>query len=568
MARYRLAAIAQLAHQLKLSPVRLRPRQITGAEHLLDLIEANKAYPADFVCFHITGYRPKRSTSSASLHGKHLVGDLVQLVEDLSLTPVLDATAVPEPVWSTEQLAARLNVSTKTICRWRRRGLAGRRLRFADGGVRVAFLDRCVRRFVYRNAAMVMRGAAFRQLTPAEKRHIVERARALLHERRIRLHELSQRIAAETHRAVETVRYTLRRYDREHPEEALFGNNEQPVVRPEHEALYEAYKSGGSMVSLAARFGQSVTATEQIIREIRARELLARPLEYVFSHEFDAPDAEERILHDDNDGAGDTNRLPRSEEPLLAASVAPRDLPPYLRDLYREPLLTASQEQALFRRYNYLKFKAARLRRRLDPLHCTEQEVRAIEQTIVAAEVTKDRITRANLRLVVSIARRHVGRSPEFLEIVSDGNMSLMRAIEKFDYTRGYKFSTYASWAIMRNYARTIPETLYHANRHVTGSDELLDTVPDNHEPPRDAIDAEMMRRTLDRGLATLTDREREIVTRHFGLAKDTQPETLDQIGRGFGLTKERIRQIERGAIRRLREVLIEQGSAAAVAPE
>jgi len=80
---------------------------------------------------------------------------------------------------------------------------------------------------------------------------------------------------------------------------------------------------------------------------------------------------------------------------------------------------------------------------------------------------------------VVSIARRHVGRAPCFFEIVSDGNLSLMRAVEKFDYARGFKFSTYASWAIMRNYARTIPEQMYQSARLVTGVDEALAATPD-----------------------------------------------------------------------------------------
>lgn len=562
MASYRLTPIAQLAHQLAMSPARLRLRQIEGTEYLLDLIDADKAYPYDFVCYHITGYRPRRSDGPGhgTLNGKHLVTDLVQLVEDLSASPMIDANALSEPAWSTEQLARRLRVSTKTVCRWRRRGLAGRKLRFPDGTIRVAFVERCIRRFVRRNLAMVLRGAAFKQLSNAEKHHIVERAREILAQQRIRLHELSQKIAAEMHRAVETVRYTLRRFDHEHPEEALFGKNEQPIVRPEHQALYDAYRAGESIQRLAKRLGQSVATIEQIIREIRARQLLARPLDCIYNHEFDAPNADDFILgnHDEDDAAAATASVPAS------AAGVPRDLPTYLRDLYREPLLTAKQERSLFRRYNYLKFKAAALRERIDPLRVTESQLKLVEDAVAACEAVKDQITRANLRLVVSIARRHVGparNGPEFLEIVSDGNLSLMRAVEKFDYARGYKFSTYASWAIMRNYARTIPESLYHAGRLVTGNEEILETVPDTREPQKDSVETEGIRKTLERCLAQLTDRERAIVVRHFGLKGEAPPETLDQIGKGYGVTKERVRQIERGAIKRLREILLEEQS-------
>jgi RNA polymerase primary sigma factor len=566
VAKYRLTPIAQLAHQLSLSPARLRLRQIEGAEYLLDLIDSDKGYPYDFVCYHITGYRPRRSngTGHGTLGGHHLITDLVQLVEDLSASPMVDTTALPEPAWSTEQLARRLRVSTKTVCRWRRRGLAGRKLRFPDGTIRVAFVERCVRRFVRRNLAMVLRGAAFKQLTTAEKRNIIERAREILGQRRIRLHELSQKIAAEMHRAVETVRYTLRRFDREHPDQALFGKNEQPIIRPEHQALYEAYRAGEPSQRLAERLGMPVSAVDQIIREIRARQLLARPLDCIYSHEFDAPNADQLILTNGQDDNGDGAAAPTP----VSVSGVPRDLPPYLRDLYREPLLTAKQERNLFRRYNYLKFKAAKLRERIDPLRVTEKQLKAAEDAVGAAEIVKDQITRANLRLVVSIARRHVGPSrngPEFLEIVSDGNLSLMRAVEKFDYSRGYKFSTYASWAIMRNYARTIPESLYRTGRQVTGNEELLDGVADTREPERDSIEVEGIRRTLERCLAQLTDRERAIVVRHFGLKGEGQGETLDQIGKGYGVTKERIRQIERSAIKRLREILLEERSSLAV---
>jgi RNA polymerase sigma factor (sigma-70 family) len=416
-----------------------------------------------------------------------------------------------------------------------------------------------VRRFVRRNLAMVQRGAAFKQLSSAEKRHIIERARELLSSRRIRLHELSQIVAGEMGRAVETVRYTLRRHDREHPQQAMFGRSEQPLVSPEHQALYDGYVAGEPIETLAVRSGLAQSAAEQIIRECRARHVLARPLQCVFSHEFDAPNADALIMTD----CGDDDDEPTDVSAV--ASGVPLDLPPYLRDLYREPLLTAKRERCLFRQYNYLKFKAGRLRSRIDPLRVAEKPLRMVEELLAAADEVRGRIVRANLRLVVSIARRHVGHAlarAEFFEIISDGNMSLLRAVEIFDYTRGYKFSTYASWAIMRNYARTIPETLYHGGRQLTSNDELLETLPDTHEPAQDAVERENLRGTLDRGLAQLSERERTIIMRHFGLTGDEQPETLDEIGKHYGVTKERIRQIERKAMRKLKEILSEQEAA------
>jgi hypothetical protein len=136
------------------------------------------------------------------------------------------------------------------------------------------------------------------------------------------------------------------------------------------------------------------------------------------------------------------------------------------------PLLTREQEAHLFRKYNYLKYKAAKLRQELDPAQPKSSLMDEIEGLQSEAVTIKNEIARANLRLVVSIAKRHVTPDQNFFELVSDGNVSLLRAIEKFDFARGNKFSTYASWAIMKNFARTIPGEYRQRDRFRTSYDE------------------------------------------------------------------------------------------------
>ncbi|HOA74700.1 MAG TPA: sigma-70 family RNA polymerase sigma factor [Phycisphaerae bacterium] len=546
MAQYHHKQMAELAHQMQLSPVRLRLKQFEAAEYLIDLLEPEKEYPYDFVCHHLTGYRPKSNAPYKSMPGASLIEDLVQLIEDLSSATVLPAGAMRTTCWTTEELAQRLGVSTKTICRWRRRGLPGRKLRYPDGTVRTAFLERSVRRFVARNHDMVRRGAAFKQLTTAEKARIVQRAKEILAEKRMRLHELSQLIAAEMNRAVETVRYTLRRWDQAHPDEAMFGKDDQPAIRPELRDVFEAIAGGESPESVARRLGRSVESIRRDVREYRARTLKSTPIEYIYNREFDAPGADTVIL-------GATERPDKSPAPRQV--TPPRDLPPYLQELYRHPLLEPEQEREIFRRYNYLKYKAHRLCQQLDVLEASDEQLDRIESLLSRAEQVKNDILRANLRLVVSIARRHVGRSPQFFEIVSDGNLALMRAVEKFDYARGYKFSTYASWAVMRNYARTIPEQMYQSARLVTGVDEMLASAPDRSVEARESV-VEAARHLVAKGLALLTERERDVVVRHYGIGQNGQGMTLDQIGQMFGVTKERVRQIERRALNKIRASL------------
>ncbi len=548
MAQYHHKAMAELAHQMELSPVRLRLKQFEAAEYLVDLLEADKDYPYDFVCHHLTGYHPKGQQPCKSMSSSTLAEDLVQLIEDLSSATILPVGAIRTACWTTEELSGRLKVSTKTICRWRRRGLPGRKLRYPDGTVRTAFLERNVRRFVSRNLSMVRRGAAFKQLTEEEKTQIIARARALLDEKRMRLHELSQLIAAEMGRAVETVRYTLRRWDQANPDRALFGIDDQPAIQPELRQIYDAVQAGEQPRSIAARLGRKLESVKAAVREYRARALKAVRIEYIYNVEFDANGAEDTIVGASREAQ--TATATRQVNP-------PRDLPPYLQELYRHPLLGREQERDIFRRYNYLKYQAARLRTELDVLDATDVQLERIDALLARAEQVKNDILRANLRLVVSIARRHVGRAPQFFEVVSDGNMALMRAVEKFDYARGYKFSTYASWAVMRNYARTIPEQVYQSARLVTGVDEMLAGAPDRDtQVGRDSV-LEAARHLVSKGLTLLTERERDIVVRHYGIGQNGQNGgqgmTLDQIGQLFGVTKERVRQIERRALSKIR---------------
>jgi len=546
MAKYHHICIAQFTHQLKLSPLRLRLRQLDATEYLIDLIEPDKYYPYDFVCHHITGYWPKSENTLKPMLGKTLIEDLVILVEEISSTQPIPVNAFSVPCWTTEELASRLHVSTKTICRWRRRGLPGRKLRYPDSTIRMAFLERSVRRFIVQNHEQVKRGAAFTQLTSAEKQQIVDLARKELADNRMRLHELSQLIAAKVGRAVETVRYTLRRYDAKHPNKALFNKDSQPVVPPELQAIYDAITSGKKPHEVGKRFGKSAKTIRAIVREVRARKLQAQEISYVYNADFELPGAEQKIRAP----------LPNTEPDSLKAKRPPKDLPPYLQDLYRHPLLSTEQERHLFRQYNYLKFRVDHLRSELDPLNVTDTRLDTIDALVEESTRVKNDLLRANLRLVVSIARRHVGRAPQFFETVSDGNLSLMRAVEKFDYSRGFKFSTYASWAIMRNYARSIPEQAYQSNRLMTGVDDLLASAPSQDEQFEQETVAEGARHLLAKGLAVLTERERNIVVRHYGLDNGGHPQTLDQIGKIFGVTKERIRQIEHQAIRKLKECL------------
>ena len=183
-----------------------------------------------------------------------------------------------------------------------------------------------------------------------------------------------------------------------------------------------------------------------------------------------------------------------------------------------------------------------------------------IENLYEESVATKNQIISANLRLVVSIAKRYVGPAEDFFELVSDGNLSLMRAVEKFDVSRGNRFSTYATWAIMKNFARSIPAVLRHRDRFSTSHAEMFSPTVDLRADPHEQESVQLQRELqVKKILCCLDERELQIVVGRFGLAGGQGPLTLKQVGAAMGVTKERVRQIQTRAMGKLRKAAKEK---------
>jgi len=534
-------ALKQLTdQQVRFTPPTRRQEQLGRAERLLAEIEPTRLYPYQFVCYRITDYRPE-GHADLLIAGDDLKHDLCAFMDELARSlPVVPVEEVSEPVLTLEEISQQFNVSTKTISRWRERGLIARRV-LCNGKRQLAFPQSTVNRFLATNQDRVERGGRFSQLTDEEKEEILRRAKRLSRVGGGSLIEVSRRIARRLQRSPETVRYTIKNYDREHPEAPLFSDVSGPLSEEIKETIYSTYRRlkghDGIVEMLAKRFRRTRTSMYRIINEMRARELLRQPMEPIYHASFDDPNAAAEIMAPMPDAEG--------YEMQRRHAKVPKDAPPELAPLYEVPLLSKPQEQHMFRQMNFLKYQAAQLRAKLDPARARTPELAQIEDLQNQASAVKERLVKSNMRLVVSIAKKHSGQADNFFELQSDGNMSLIRAVEKFDFGRGNKFSTYASWAIMKNFARSIPDDKRHRERYVTGHDEMFEATADVRSNETEITlkqrqDALQVHELLER----LDPREREIIRMRAGLDNYSEGMTLEEIGQQLGITKERVRQL------------------------
>ena len=336
-----------------------------------------------------------------------------------------------------------------------------------------------------------------------------------------------------------------RQFDLKRPEMAIFPHDHGPVNAATKRQVYLEHRGGESLESLARRFHRTRSGIFRIISEFRAVGILELPLDYIDDEQFACLGAEkaDQML----------GPLPEcnfaTKKPRL-----PDGLPAYLASLYEVPLLTREQEAHLFYKMNYLKYQASELREKLDVDRPQRRLMDWIENLYGESVTAKNQIISANLRLVVSIAKRYVGPAEDFFELISDGNLTLIRAAEKFDVSRGNRFSTYATWAIMKNFARSIPAVLRHRDRFRTSHSEMfsatVDMRADLHAQESEQLSRELQVKKI---LGCLDERELQIVAGRFGLTRGQAPLTLKQVGTVLGVSKERIRQIQTRAMGKMR---------------
>lgn len=281
----------------------------------------------------------------------------------------------------------------------------------------------------------------------------------------------------------------------------------------------------------------------------RAEVILRREPQYVYHSSFEDRDQHEAILSPMPESHGRDRRLRPTEDADF-----------YIARLYEVPLLSREQEAHLFRKFNYLKFRAHRLRQTLNPDSPSRERVEAIEWLEDEANRIRNHLVRANLRLLASLAKKFTQYTNARLDdLMSEGHLALIRAVEKFDFARGNKFSTYATGVLKNGFLYYLKREHRYSQRRVHADMVVMaDSLEDDRAPLVSQRSLRDLRSSLAKLVDGLDERERKIIERRFGLAHDDEPQTLPQIGRELGVSKERVRQLQLRAIGKLRDSALE----------
>lgn len=444
-------------------------QQVARLETLHDQIDPDKNYPLDFLYYRITGYR-RDAKDALVLAGEAVLPDLRLMIDALSRSVRIPMDDKHDPVETVQQLADRLDVSTKTIGRWRTAGMRWRWVAPPDGGRKIVVIPRSAsQRYIADHPEQVKKAAEFTQIDPDTRRKIIERARQIVRRRDASLNQVAAHLASKTGRGLETIRQVLANFDRDNPTRAIFTGHTGPLTHEQKRVIARAYRMGVPVDKIAERFGRTRSTVYRALHQLRAGKAGRVSLDYIASPTFEREDADEVILG---------RPLEALTEHTKQTPIALDDLPETVRPLFRQPAIPHENVRTLFVRYNFVKFRAAKTRDSFDKYSPGAKQVEQFNAWVKQAQELRDLLVRLHLPVVLSVSRRHLigEKSPgasRLMELIEAGLSVLIQSVEMFNPTRQTRFDSILTNRLMGHFATETDTPHKQAQRRVSSEDAL-----------------------------------------------------------------------------------------------
>ena len=533
--RFTISVIGELFAQLEYAPAETRMRQMDAAERLIADIDPQQNYPDEFVIFRITGYRPDRSGESSMLVGRALRADLASLVLRLSHGLKLKATHSGRRAVAMKDAAAKLNVSTKTLQRYRKQGLAFHIVMFDGGMAREACFEDALARFVNGHADAVAKAGKFSRAGKDVEQRIVVQARAMRREKKRSLNDIAKALAKEHGRAHETIRQMLRRHDRRSARRIF--TEPGPVDERIERQMYRAWMNGVELAALAKKYRKSKPTVLRAVNHRRAELLRGLTLRPVHLPTFDLPDAGTVIL---------SSPAVRS---ALDDSWLAQDVLALVTELREADSPKEAHEHALVAGYNFLKHRAAMAIAGM-AASPNSAKLDAIETDLRWAAMLKAKLARMGLPSALLRIEHNLHRpilqlpTDEIARLMRTSLQVVLRTVETVNPTRGQRLERAVAFAMDRELAKStgLPDAQRASARHGAASGMTI-------EPAGGFVSWRWLiaPRAWRNQLQSLDEVQRKAVTLRHGV-NGGPPMTVAQVARAMKVTSIRAARIVRAA--------------------